>query len=185
MKTPLGKILLLGGLALGLVAFRVPAEEHWCSLTNNLSGTVLSGYIETTVTWNPETGGGSNLWQSLYLQQYEQQRQAQLHQFFLQFQETHGFWNSPQMLQFFLTQDHLRRVPLIFLPGPATNYFTLEYVPPAQRRPPWLGRPGIPKAQPTRPPPPPPIQPISGGLHHTPVTNTIPFPRILIRANQP
>jgi hypothetical protein len=184
MKTPLGKILRLGALALGLVAFRVPAEEHGGSLTNNLSGTVLSGYIESSVTWNPGTGGTSNLWQSLYLQQYERQQQIQIHQFFLQFQATHGFWNNPQMLQFFLTQDHLRRVPLpISQPVWATN-FTLEYIPPAQHRPPWLGFPGVPKSQPPKLLPPPLIQPILGGPNRPPATNSIPFPRILARANQ-
>lgn len=181
MKTPLGKILRLGALALGLVAFRSQAEEHGGSLTSNLSGTLLSGYIDTTVSWIPGTGGGGNLWPSLYLQQYEQQRQVQLQQFFLQFQVTHGFWNNPRMLQFFLTQDHLRRVPLpISQPGWATN-FTLEYVPPAQHSPPWLGL-GA-KSQSPSPGPPPRPRPISGGLNRPPATNVI--PRILARANLP
>jgi hypothetical protein len=184
MKPPLKKLLLLSVLALGLVAARAPAEEHGSSLSTNLYNTLVGGYVATSVWWN-YAPYGTNMWIDLYSEWYDQQKQQEINKFFLQARQTHGFWNSPQMLQYFLAQDNLRLVPMPFDPSPTTNY-TLAYYPPVRRARfgPQYPQPYI---QTGTPPlfrwwriPIPPVQIYLGG---PPWTNTLPVRTLPRRAN--
>jgi hypothetical protein len=133
MKKLFKTIIPLCVLALGLIALRAGAEEHGGSVSGNLYSTLTGGYVASSVGWSympPDT----NQWVEAYSAWYDQRKQQAINQFFLQARQTHGFWNDPRMLQYFLVQDNLRLIPLPSYSSPTTN-FTLAYYPPIRRSP--------------------------------------------------
>lgn len=128
MKKLFETIIPMCVLALGLVAFQVHAEAPGGAVSPNLYSTLMGGYVASSVEWSympPDT----NLWVEAYSAWYDQRKQQAITQFFSQARQTHGFWNDPRMLQYFLVQDNLRLIPMPFGPNPTTN-FTLAYYPP-------------------------------------------------------
>src|SRR4051794_4150239 len=90
------KVFALASVLALLSAIPLRAEEKASSITTALSSTTLSGYVDTSFTWNNGSGiTDSNSIPAIYRRWLEQQQQQAIAKFNWQFQITHGFWGNP------------------------------------------------------------------------------------------